>query len=121
MISWRHPNRRSPRIGAKGEGDIGEIDLIHRKGAKGGTKMNELISIEEAIVQGIKRLRNPIWCAQEDHIEIDIVNNVVCFWVKFYSPMNMKLHGRDPVDIPVFSLDFMVKEWVPYTGITPDL
>lgn len=80
-----------------------------------------LISVREAANQGITRLRKPIWANPFDHLKIDLPDGELGPWVHFYSPANLSINGRDPVDIligtiltPAVGLDS--PEFKPYTG-----
>lgn len=50
---------------------------------------SDLISIHDAVVKGITRLRLDHWVCPEDHIEIwiDRIGNIGP-WVKLWSPLN---------------------------------
>lgn len=55
-----------------------------------------------------------------DHLKIDIINGQAGPWTHLYSPFNKKCNGRDPIEIPAFSMDYESAEFTPYEGPTPD-
>lgn len=57
--------------------------------------MNDLISINQAVIKGITKLRMDHWASAEDHIElyIDRIGKLGP-WVKLWSPYN-ELSGQD--------------------------
>ena len=80
----------------------------------------ELISIAQAVEQGIARLRKPIWASPMDHLKIDIINGRAGPWLHLYCPFNNECNGRDPVDTLGLGMDYDAKEFEPYTGPLPD-
>jgi hypothetical protein len=79
---------------------------------------NGLISIHDAVKAGISKLRQPKWSNPQEHIEITIV---VCQgtpalgpWFNLYSPMNMTVHGKDPVQMSMFNMKTSEKVWEEY-------
>jgi hypothetical protein len=79
-----------------------------------------LISINDAVAQGITRLRKPIWASAFDHLKIDIIDGRMGPWFHLYAPFNKECSGRDPVDLLSFNADVAVAEWLPYTGSLPE-
>jgi hypothetical protein len=61
----------------------------------------EMISIREAAARGIEKVRDPHW-HHGDYIKIDIIDGAPGPWLHLYSPLNVRLHGRDPYSFPVF-------------------
>ncbi len=59
----------------------------------------ELISINEAAARGIDKLRQPRWANQEDYLKIDIIEGKAGPWGHLYSPANMAINGKNPVDM----------------------
>jgi hypothetical protein len=84
--------------------------------------MTELISINEAAVRGIERIRLPIWADPMDHIKIDIIDGKPGPWLHLWCPFNTECNGRDPQDIFIGSpmVDVEQPGFVPYTGPLPD-
>jgi hypothetical protein len=87
--------------------------------------MSNLISINEAVKQGVERLRNPIWAIPEDHLKIDIIElengeKEPRLWAKLYSPFNLECNGKDPVELLLLLVGCDKAEWEPYTGVLPD-
>lgn len=79
-------------------------------------KTQELMSINEAIANGICLLRKPVWAFPEEHIKIDIVDGQLGPWIHLYSPSNMTLNRRNPVNLLIveMELNYGKKEWVPF-------
>lgn len=87
--------------------------------------MSKLISINEAVQQGIERLRLPIWAMPMDHLKIDILamedgNKEPRLWAHLYSPFNLGTNDKDPFPILLLTLDMDKAEWEIYTGVMPD-
>ena len=83
-------------------------------------EMNELISISEAVDQGIQRLRMPRWANKLDHLKLHIIGGRLGPWVYLFAPFNKECNGRDPVPIPIWELDSEVKAYLSYEGPLPD-
>lgn len=84
-------------------------------------KKPALISINEAALRGIERLRKPIWSHPLDHLKLALKGNAMFgVWAQLYCPFNKECNGRDPVEMLVFQLDRVAPEWEPYTGALPD-
>src|SRR5689334_11867136 len=85
-------------------------------------KKQKLISVRQAAVAGIERLRMPRWASPLDHLKIDIIDGAPGPWVHLYCPQNKSINGRDPVDILAIrginkiSHDPDAVEFVPYDG-----
>lgn len=83
-----------------------------------------LISIRQAAARGISRLRMPQWASNFDHLKIDIINGEPGPWAHLYSPSNISINGRDPVDITCFEsinalhVDTYLEIYEPHTGPT---
>lgn len=66
-----------------------------------------MISLNEAVKNGISRLRRPEWANREDYIEIDLLGDGLHGpWVHLYSPMNEDIHGTNPVDLMCTGFDW---------------
>lgn len=59
----------------------------------------ELISINEAAARGIEKLRQPRWASPDEYLKIDIIDGKAGPWGHFYSPYNVTMNGRNPVDM----------------------
>jgi len=81
---------------------------------------DDLISIREAAARGIDRLRLPHWANALDHLKIDIIEKEPGPWTHLYSPMNVYMKSRDPVNILCINIDYDEKSYVSYTGPLPD-
>lgn len=79
-----------------------------------------LISIEQAVLLGVDRLRLPRWANAMDHIKIDIVNGNLGPWVHLFCPMNRATNGDDPFDTPIGEFETRIPQWEPYRGPLPD-
>ena len=81
-----------------------------------------LISINQAVRNGIERLCKPIWTNKFDHIKIDIIDGKLGPWIHLYAPFNKECNGRDPVDVlwlvQPWNLDY--QEFEAYRGPLPD-
>lgn len=85
-----------------------------------------LLSINTAVAQGICRLRMPQWVNPLEHLKIDVVDGRPGAWAHLYSPSNISLNKRDPVDVLCISMpglnrlhvDPYLKIYEPYTGPT---
>lgn len=77
--------------------------------------MADLISIKEALAQGITRVRKPVWAEPLDQLHIG-----PGIWMHLYCPFNKECNGRDPVDMLTLQADLDAKEWLPHTGPLPD-
>ena len=78
-----------------------------------------MISINEAVANGITRIRMPHWAIREDYIKLDIIAGKLGPWLHLYSPMNEEINGRNPVSMLFleFDLDAPVYEiWEVKTG-----
>lgn len=75
----------------------------------------KLFSINEAVAQGITRVRKPIWAEPLDQLHIG-----PGIWMHLYSPSNKAINGRDPVDIMKLGYDMDEKVWVQHEWPTPD-
>ncbi len=103
------------------------------------TNMNEqpeMISLDDAMLRGITRLRYPTWRHLDDYIKIDIVTipdqfgtgKSICIgpWMRLYSVTNNEIHGKNPVEFLWALLDkgpttTREKIYVEYTGkLSPD-
>lgn len=82
----------------------------------------EAISLNEAASKGIERLRHPAWSTPMDHVQISIVDGKPAPWLRLYSPMNMRIFDRDPVELLATLNDtsFDVRNMLPYTGPLPE-
>lgn len=104
---------------------INDHDRQLRAGDGREGEMSNLISINEAVKQGIERLRNPIWVTPEDHLKIDIIEleggeKEPRPWAKLYCPFNLECNGKDPVELLLLFVDCDKAEWEPYAGVLPD-
>ena len=80
-----------------------------------------MISVNQAVAQGIDRLRKPIWAQPEDHLKIDILDgNALGPWGHVYCPFNLECNGRDPVNLFMYNFNNDAEVWEPYTGPLPD-
>lgn len=84
--------------------------------------MTKLISITQAVEQGIDRLRKPIWKLNEfDHIKIYIVNGCLCPWCHIYSALNRAINKQDPIGISITEIGSVIEEeWEVYDGHLPE-
>lgn len=57
-----------------------------------------MISINQAAARGIDKLRSPKWANPNDYLKIDIVEGKPGPWLHLYSPINIDVNGRNPVD-----------------------
>jgi len=90
---------------------------------KGNILNRDLLSINEAVNQGIDRIRKAIWRHPMDHFKLDFYDGGKGPWGHLYSPMNKGCNGRDPVDILIMMFEgeeMDTKEWLPYEGALPD-
>lgn len=85
-----------------------------------GLGHNALISIRDAAVAGIARLRKPVWVHPCAHLKLDIIDGEPGPWTHLYDPFNRECNKRDPVDVLCISMDYDAKEWAPHTGPTSD-
>ena len=78
-----------------------------------------MISITQAALAGIQRLREPQWANPEDYILIDIINRKPGPWVHLYSPINGPVCQQDnPQDILLIGGKSIHEEiYEPYTGV----
>lgn len=81
-----------------------------------------LISLNQALGDGIERLRRPIWANRMDHIKLDLYpGGSHGPWIHLYAPFNLWCNGRDPVDLLWMDVgDCDAEEWIPYEGPLPD-
>lgn len=83
-----------------------------------------LISLAEAAMKNIDRVRLPKWGNTLDHLKIDIIDRSPGLgpWVHLYSPFNLECNGRDPVSLiaVISNIDIHAREWEAYTGPLPD-
>jgi len=79
-----------------------------------------VISINEAVQQGIMRLRMPRWAFPEDHIELSIVNGLLGPWVKLWSPGNEIIGEPNPKDILWVGQNNNEQIYEPYEGPLPE-
>ena len=82
-----------------------------------------LLCIAEAARKGIDRLRLPIWSTPMDHLKIDIVNGEPGPWGHLFSPINIGINGRDPVDflwVIQGEFDIYQRAYEAYAGPMPD-
>jgi hypothetical protein len=79
-----------------------------------------MISIDDAVEQGITRLRKPIWANRCDRVELLMFDGKRGINVRLWAPFNKECNGRDPVLLPVFGEDAAEKTFVPYDGPLPD-
>jgi len=82
-----------------------------------------LFSIREAAARGIERVYSPIWVGTMDHVKLDLVEGGTFGpWLHLYSPCNLIINGRDPVDFlampPLIDIDS--KCLYAYCGPLPD-
>lgn len=87
--------------------------------------MSKLISINEAVKQGIERLCLPKWALTEDHLKIDILeledgSKEPGLWASLYSTFNLECNGKDPLPLLLLTVDCDKSEWEQYTGVLPD-
>lgn len=80
----------------------------------------KLISMEEAALTGITRVRKSVWADPMDHLQIDVVNGKLSPWVKLYCPINVGVNGADPMTMSSTEDDRRSKIYEPYTGPLPD-
>lgn len=80
--------------------------------------MGGLLSIKEAAVRGISRLRQPQWANPMDHIELHIgTEGRIGPWIKLWSPTNVPvLKQADPQHLLSFQFDENEKAYVPFIG-----
>lgn len=86
--------------------------------------MQAPISITEAAMRGIARVRLPVWANPLDHIKIDITRDGgVGPWLHLFCPINKAINGRDPVDflwmVDPMKTDIHAREFEPYSGPLP--
>lgn len=75
----------------------------------------KLLSINEAVAQGITRVRKPVWAEPLDQLHIG-----PGIWMHLYCPSNKEINGRDPVDIMKICCDMDEKAWLPHTWPGPE-
>lgn len=78
------------------------------------------LSIKQAAERGIKYLRKPVWAHPMDHLKIDIHNGTFGPWIRMYSPMNLDLNKRDPMDVLCIQMDCESEDFVEHTGPIAD-
>ncbi len=79
-----------------------------------------MISINEAVSQGIERIRRPHWAIPEDHLKLDIIDGKLGPWLHVYSPMNEEINGKNPVDMLFMELDLDLQVYEAWTDPAPD-
>ena len=81
-----------------------------------------LFSLREAAERGVLRVRQPNWACELDHIKLDIIDGAPGPWVHMYSPMNIAINGRDPVDLlwALLGADPNAKSFYAYVGPLPE-
>lgn len=90
---------------------------------RGDGVSEELLSIRDAAMRGVKRLRKPQWRDPLDHVKIDIIDGRPGPWLHLYSPFNTECNMRDPVEMLICSFGAdadMAQEFVEYEGPPPD-
>jgi hypothetical protein len=92
-----------------------------------GYDPSELISINQAVEQKILRIRLPIWRNPKDYLKLTIVDGKLGPWIRLYSPINMMINNRNPVEIlwPIAMKEHpkanVAQQYVPYLGdLDPD-
>lgn len=78
-------------------------------------KKPKLLSINEAVAQGIAKVRKPIWADPLDQLHIG-----PGIWMHLYCPSNKAINGRDPVDIMKIGYDMDEKVWEQHIWPGPD-
>jgi len=78
--------------------------------------MTDLISINDAVRDGISKLRMDNWANAEDHIELYLIEGLEAGpWVKLWSPANEICGNENPHRIMITMLgDYDAKCWRPY-------
>ena len=79
-------------------------------------RMHVELSIRDAVKHGITQLRRDRWALPQDHIRLDIVKGHLGPWIRLYSPINMEIHGKNPVEIFYSQLDLDSPIYTPYLG-----
>jgi len=79
-----------------------------------------MISINEAVEQGITRVRMPRWAHDEDHLEIAIVAGRLGPWVKLWSPTNEVIGQKNPQEVLWIGQDNESQIYEPYEGPLPE-
>lgn len=79
--------------------------------------MTKLISINEAVKLGHRRLRKPEWLSPLDYIEIDIIDGQLGPWIRLYSPYISLPNGNDYLQVLLIenNVPLDTKEYTPYT------
>jgi len=70
-----------------------------------------MISINEAVHNGLSRLRKPIWVNREDYLQLDLIDDGLGPWVHLYSSLNRLIGEPNPQDILVIGMDLDALEW----------
>ena len=79
-----------------------------------------LMSLNDAALWGIERVRNPKWLNPLDHIKLHVSYGSLGPWLYLWAPANTMCNGRDPVELLFLSLDLDEAAYEPYTGPLPD-
>jgi len=58
-----------------------------------------MISINEAVAQGVTKVRKPLWANPEDYLQLDIIDGKLGPWTHLYSSLNEKIGEPNPQDI----------------------
>jgi hypothetical protein len=75
-----------------------------------------MVSIREAGIRGIERLRLKVWSNPLCHVKLDLFDGSVGPWIHLFDPFNKVCNGRDPVDILFTQFDMNAVEWDIYEG-----
>ena len=81
---------------------------------------HEMISINEAVKQGITCVRMPRWAFSEDHLEISIIDGRLGPWARLWSPGNEVIGQDNPQDILWIGQDNDSRVYEPYEGPLPN-
>lgn len=88
-----------------------------------GQKPVPMLSLREAAARGIERVYQPNWVGEMDHFKIDILpGGELGPWIRFYSPKNKAINGRDPVEMlwALGAINVEANGGYAYTGPLPD-
>ena len=70
-----------------------------------------MISINEAVANGIEKIRKPEWVNREDHLKLDIIDGKIGPWIHLFSPLNEVLGSPDPQDLLFMGFDLDAVEY----------
>ncbi len=70
-----------------------------------------MISINEAVTNGVTQIRKPIWANPSDYLKLDLMDGKLGPWLHLYSPLNELIGEPNPQDILCIGCNLDAVEW----------